>query len=71
MSIISAYFISLTITIVLHFSGSCAQYYVGKIGAVQIWANKTLPPEMLAASDSVLKTASLSHCVCFIFRIIR
>ena len=31
---------------------------MGKVPAVQIWANKTLPPEMLAASDSVLKTAS-------------
>ena len=57
-SIEAAFFVSLGITIILHFSGSCAQYYVGKIGAVQIWANKTLPPEMLAASDSVLKTAN-------------
>ena len=46
------------ITIILHFSGSCAQYYCGKIRAVQIWGNRTLPPEMLAASDSVLKHAN-------------
>mmetsp|Transcript_65525 Transcript_65525/g.104358 ORF Transcript_65525/g.104358 Transcript_65525/m.104358 type:complete len:765 (-) Transcript_65525:153-2447(-) len=58
LSIEAAYFISLALTITLHFSGSCAQYYVGKIGPVQIWANKTLPAEMLAASDSVLKTAN-------------
>ena len=57
-SIEAAYFVSLILTICLHFSGSCAQYYVGKMSSVQIWANKTLPPEMLAASDSVLKTAS-------------
>mmetsp|Transcript_46528 Transcript_46528/g.77318 ORF Transcript_46528/g.77318 Transcript_46528/m.77318 type:complete len:785 (+) Transcript_46528:108-2462(+) len=57
-SIEQAYFISLALTIALHFSGSCCQYFVGKIGAVQIWANKTLPPEMLAASDTVLKTAN-------------
>eukprot|EP01084_Bolivina_argentea_P036954 68313_1 len=57
-SVEAAYFVSLLLTILLHFSGSCAQYYVGKISSVQIWANKTLPPEMLAASDSVLKTAN-------------
>eukprot|EP00486_Rosalina_sp_Unknown_P006071 CAMPEP_0201575646 /NCGR_PEP_ID=MMETSP0190_2-20130828/20970_1 /ASSEMBLY_ACC=CAM_ASM_000263 /TAXON_ID=37353 /ORGANISM="Rosalina sp." /LENGTH=489 /DNA_ID=CAMNT_0048005531 /DNA_START=965 /DNA_END=2434 /DNA_ORIENTATION=- len=57
-SIEASYFVALGLTVVLHFSGSCAQYYVGKIPAVQIWANKTLPPEMLAASDSVLKTAN-------------
>jgi hypothetical protein len=50
--------LALGLTIIIHFVGSCSQYYVGKMRFVQIWANRSLPPEMLAASDSVLKEAN-------------
>ena len=58
MDVPESFLLALAITIVLHFIGSCLQYYVGKIRAVQIWGNKELPPQLLAASDSVLKTAN-------------
>jgi len=41
----------------LHFSGACAQWFIGKQPCVQAWANASLPVPMLAASDAVLKEA--------------
>jgi len=41
----------------LHFSGACAQWFIGKQPCVQAWGNSTLPVPMLAASDAVLKKA--------------
>jgi len=43
---------------ILHFLGSCLQYWIGKIQAVQAWANFALPSDILAASDSVLLEAN-------------
>merc|ERR1719397_438690 len=43
---------------VLHFSGACAQWFIGKQPCVQAWGNATLPIPMLAASDAVLKDAN-------------
>lgn len=43
---------------VLHFSGACAQWFIGKQPCVQAWGNSTLPIPMLAASDAVLKEAN-------------
>jgi len=43
---------------VLHFVGSCFQYFIGRVKAVQEWANFALPPDILAASDSVLLEAN-------------
>jgi len=43
---------------VLHFVGSCLQYWIGKMQLVQAWANFALPPDILAASDSVLLKAN-------------
>ncbi len=42
----------------LHFAGACAQWYIGRVRCVQIWGNTTLPVEMLAASDAVLREAN-------------
>jgi len=49
-----AFTIALALVIVLHFVGSCLQYFIGKIKSVQQWANYVLSPDILAASDSVL-----------------
>jgi len=49
--------IALGIVIILHYVGSCLQYFIGKIKSVQQWANFALPPDILAASDSVLLEA--------------
>jgi len=54
---ISALLIACAFVVVLHFTGSCLQYFIGKLRWVQEWANFALPPDMLAASDSVLLTA--------------
>ena len=62
-----AFGVALGLTIIMHFIGSCLQYYVGKMRFVQIWANRVLPPQMLAASDSVLKNASLVFFFFFCF----
>jgi len=43
---------------VLHFSGACAQWFIGKQPCVQAWGNATLPIPMLAASDAVLREAN-------------
>jgi len=42
----------------LHFVGSCLQYWIGTMKFVKAWANFALPPDMLAASDSVLLEAN-------------
>jgi len=56
-----SFFLSLMIALglvtVLHFVGSCLQYLIGKIKSVQLWANFAMPPDILAASDSVLLDA--------------
>jgi len=49
--------ISMAIVTILHFVGSCLQYFLGKVKAVQWWANFALPPDILSASDSVLLDA--------------
>jgi len=50
--------IALVFVTVLHFVGSCLQYWIGKLKSVQAWANFSLPPDILAASDSVLLKAN-------------
>jgi len=50
--------IALAYVSVLHFVGSCLQYWIGKMKSVQVWANFALPPDILAASDSVLLKAN-------------
>jgi len=53
-----AIMIAFAFVTVLHFVGSCCQYFIGKVKAVQQWANFALPPDILAASDSVLLEAN-------------
>jgi len=53
-----AIMIAFAFVTVLHFVGSCLQYWVGKVKSVQQWANFALPPDILAASDSVLLDAN-------------
>jgi len=53
-----AFTFSFALVTVLHFVGSCMQYGIGRIKAVQKWANFALPTDMLAASDSVLGEAN-------------
>merc|ERR1712018_1051767 len=55
---IEAMLIAAAYVVVLHFVGSCLQYFIGKIPAIQKWANMNLPTDMLAASDSVLQNAN-------------
>jgi len=55
---IEAIILAAGIVTILHFWGSCLQYWIGKIKAVQAWANFALPPDILAASDSVLLEAN-------------
>jgi len=43
---------------ILHFTGACAQWGIGKQACIQAWGNSTLPVPMLAASDAVLKEAN-------------
>jgi len=50
--------IALAFVTVLHFVGSCLQYWIGKLKTVQAWANFSMPPDILAASDSVLLEAN-------------
>merc|ERR1719193_2974051 len=47
----------MAIVTILHFVGSCLQYFLGKVKSVQQWANFALPPDILSASDSVLLDA--------------
>ena len=58
-----SFFVSWGIAIVavciLHFIGACMQWWMGTWPCIQIWANKTLPIEMLAASDAVLRDAGV------------
>lgn len=49
--------ISFAIIVVLHFIGSCAQWFLGQLNCSQGWLNRELPPMMLAASDSTLQGA--------------
>ena len=54
-----AWIIGVFSIIILHYCGACAQWFIGSMRVVQFYLNRTLPPELLAASDSVLETA---HC---------
>jgi len=49
---------ALALVTILHFVGSCLQYFIGKLKSVQQWANFALPADILAASDSVLLDAN-------------
>eukprot|EP01083_Nonionella_stella_P101673 288431_1 len=51
--------IAIVAVCVLHFTGACTQWWLGTWPCIQIWANKTLPIEMLAASDAVLRDAGV------------
>jgi len=51
--------ISLALITVLHFTGSCAQWIIGKHPAVQLWLNKHAPILLLTASDSVYVGAGI------------
>ena len=53
----SAWFIGLVSVIFLHYMGACAQWYIGTWSCVQIFANRTFAPGLLAASDAVLGDA--------------
>jgi len=53
-----AIFLAFAIVTILHFWGSCLQFWIGKMKPVQAWANFALPPDILAASDSVLLEAN-------------
>jgi len=53
-----ALLIALAYVTILHFIGSCLQYYIGKVKSLKSWANFSLPPDILAASDSVLIDAN-------------
>ena len=54
----ASWIIGIVSAILLHYCGACAQWFIGSMPCVQIWANKTLPVEMLAASDAVLRDAN-------------
>lgn len=54
-----AWIIAVFSIILLHYAGACAQWFIGSMRVVQFYLNRTLPPELLAASDAVLETA---HC---------
>lgn len=49
-----AWFIGYVVIIVIHYISACLQYYMGRIGAVQVWMNNSGPIFILAASDAVL-----------------
>jgi len=53
-----ALLIAMAFVTVLHFVGSCFQYWIGKVKYLKTWANFSLPPDILAASDSVLLDAN-------------
>jgi len=54
---IEGWALALAYVVFLHFMGSCAQWFVGRMSCAQGWLNRSLPPMLLAASDSTLKTA--------------
>lgn len=53
-----ALLIAMAYVTVLHFVGSCLQYFIGKAKSLKAWANFSLPADILAASDSVFLDAS-------------
>lgn len=57
-SFIQALMINMAVLIAMHFTGSCLQYLIGKVQTVQAWLNRTAPSVLLAASDSVYKSAN-------------
>jgi len=57
-SFFEAIVIAMAYVTVLHFVASCFQYVIGSFNFLKAWANFSLPPDMLAASDSVLLDAS-------------
>jgi len=54
-----AWGVALGAVCVLHFVGACVQWWMGTWPCIQGWANKSLPIEMLAASDAVLRDAGV------------
>eukprot|EP01084_Bolivina_argentea_P176808 305902_1 len=44
--------------VLLHYCGACAQWLIGSMRFVQFYLNSSLPPQLLAASDSVLEEAN-------------
>jgi len=54
----AAFCVALVYVTFLHFFGSCLQYFIGKVKSLKSWANFSMPPDILAASDSVLLDAN-------------
>jgi len=52
-----AWLLAFIIMVVLHFIGSCLQWFIGRMDCAQGWMNQTFPPMMLAASESTLQEA--------------
>jgi len=57
LNFFEAFLIALAYVTILHFVGSCLQYWIGTVKSLKSWANFSLPPDILAASDSVLVDA--------------
>jgi len=57
LSFWDSWMIAMVAVCIIHFTGACAQWYIGMQPCVQAWGNATLPVAMLAASDAVLKEA--------------
>jgi len=53
-----AWLVAWLTVVALHYTGACAQWFIGMQPCVQAWGNATLPVPMLAASDAVLKHAN-------------
>merc|ERR1719289_369575 len=55
---LSANALAVILVVVLHYTGACFQWMIGRLPFAQQWMNRTFPIEMLATSDAVLGDAN-------------
>jgi len=55
---LSANALAVILVVVLHYTGACFQWMIGRRPFAQQWMNRTFPIEMLATSDAVLGDAN-------------
>jgi len=59
ISFVEASVIICALVVFLHFSGSCLQWFIGRLKPIQRWLNYNTPVLLLTASDSVYKDAGI------------
>jgi len=58
MEFLTLYFITVAILVMLHYTGACIQWILGRMAFIQMWLNSILPTVLLASSDATLVGAS-------------